>query len=174
MLILSNVKLFFLLLYFLHRFLTHLVSTGGPHEISRRAACGPRAAGWTALGYDMIPFRGIHPPWGNDAFPRFSDIAPHSRKCFKLRGKFPQFHLFLKNFPFSSAKISDDLCFSHSLKMVNFNFPYFRCFNTFPTYRKIIISPRLFQMFPFVTFTCFLNILSLCVFRFPLLLSGCT
>src|SRR6218665_540174 len=33
----------------LHRFLTNLGSTGGPHEISRRAACGPRAVGWTAL-----------------------------------------------------------------------------------------------------------------------------
>src|SRR6218665_2848092 len=33
----------------LHRFLRNLGSTGGPHEISRRAACGPRAAGWTAL-----------------------------------------------------------------------------------------------------------------------------
>src|SRR6218665_3016023 len=33
----------------LHRFLTNLGSTGGPHEISPRAASGPRAAGWTAL-----------------------------------------------------------------------------------------------------------------------------
>jgi len=31
------------ILYFLHRFLTNLASTGGPHEISRWAA------GWTAL-----------------------------------------------------------------------------------------------------------------------------
>src|SRR6218665_3371726 len=42
---------FCLLLDFLHMilFLTNLANTGGPHEISRRAACGPRAAGWTAL-----------------------------------------------------------------------------------------------------------------------------
>jgi len=40
---------FCLLPDFLNRFLTNLASTGGPHEISRRAACGPRAAGWTAL-----------------------------------------------------------------------------------------------------------------------------
>ena len=33
---------FCLLLYFLHWFLTNLASTGGPHEIRRRAACGPR------------------------------------------------------------------------------------------------------------------------------------
>jgi len=26
-------------------FLTNLTSIGGPHKISRRAACGPRAAG---------------------------------------------------------------------------------------------------------------------------------
>jgi len=41
-LIFSNVK-FCLLLDFLHRFLTNLASTGGSHEISRLAACGPRA-----------------------------------------------------------------------------------------------------------------------------------
>ena len=35
----------------LHRFLTNFAITGGPHEISLRAACGPRAAGWTALVY---------------------------------------------------------------------------------------------------------------------------
>jgi len=42
---------FCLLLDFLHiiLFLTNLASTGGPHEISRRAACGPQAVGWTAL-----------------------------------------------------------------------------------------------------------------------------
>jgi len=27
---------------FLHRFLTNLASTVGPHEISRQAACGPQ------------------------------------------------------------------------------------------------------------------------------------
>src|SRR6218665_3219885 len=37
---------FCLLLCFLHIFLTKLACTGGPDEISRRAACGPRAAGW--------------------------------------------------------------------------------------------------------------------------------
>jgi len=42
---------FCLLLDFLHiiLFLINLASTGGQHEISRRAACDPRAAGWTAL-----------------------------------------------------------------------------------------------------------------------------
>jgi len=46
---------FCLLLDFLHiiLFQTMLASIGGPHEISRRAACGPRAAGWTALGYSF-------------------------------------------------------------------------------------------------------------------------
>jgi len=32
-------------LIFLHRFVTNLANTGGLHEISRRAACGPRASG---------------------------------------------------------------------------------------------------------------------------------
>src|SRR6218665_3048647 len=46
-------------LIFLHIILfpTNLASTGGPHEISRRAACGPRAAGWTALIYIILFFR---------------------------------------------------------------------------------------------------------------------
>jgi len=39
-------------------FLTNSASIGGPHEISRRAACGPRAAGWTALVYiDLVQTR---------------------------------------------------------------------------------------------------------------------
>src|SRR6218665_4168711 len=37
-------------------FLTNLASTGGPHQISPRAACGPRAAGWTALIYTELSF----------------------------------------------------------------------------------------------------------------------
>src|SRR6218665_1963659 len=51
--------MFCLLLDFLHiiLFLTILARTGGPHEISRRAACSPRAAGWTALLYNIgVPF----------------------------------------------------------------------------------------------------------------------
>ena len=49
---------FCLLLDFLRiiLFLTNLASTGGPHEISRRAACGPRTAGWTALPYAINLF----------------------------------------------------------------------------------------------------------------------
>src|SRR6218665_3232133 len=61
---------FCLLFDFLPRFLTNLASTGGPHEISRRAACGPRAGqhaaralhnltGWTALPLEA--FCGIRP-----------------------------------------------------------------------------------------------------------------
>ena len=44
---------FCLLFDFIHilLFLTILASTGGPHEISWRAARCPRAAGWTALAY---------------------------------------------------------------------------------------------------------------------------
>src|SRR6218665_2722605 len=46
---------FCLLLDFLQiiLFLRNLASTGGPHEISRQPACGPRAAGWTALVYTV-------------------------------------------------------------------------------------------------------------------------
>src|SRR6218665_380647 len=51
-----------LLLDLLHiiLFLTNLASTGGPHEISRRAACGPRTAGWTALAYCIGKPNQIH------------------------------------------------------------------------------------------------------------------
>src|SRR6218665_2601266 len=35
-------------------FVTNVASTGGPQEISRRAACGPRAAGWTALMQTIV------------------------------------------------------------------------------------------------------------------------
>src|SRR6218665_1609411 len=53
---------FCLLPDFLHSFLKKLGSTGGPHEISQRAA------GWTALIWCMVSFRlslrAFHPPPG--------------------------------------------------------------------------------------------------------------
>jgi len=57
---------FCLLLDFLHIivFLTILASTGGPHEISWRATCGPWAAGWTALGYTLK--YALVKPWLDD------------------------------------------------------------------------------------------------------------
>src|SRR6218665_2565892 len=50
---------FCLLLDFLHMklFLTNLVSTGGPHEISRRAACGPRVGHHWRRRKELVPKR---------------------------------------------------------------------------------------------------------------------
>ena len=59
MLILSNVKSSFVFyLIFLHRFLTNLASIGGLHEISRRAACRPRAGQHWSKGWDLVWKRG--------------------------------------------------------------------------------------------------------------------
>jgi len=52
--------------------------------------------------------RGVHPPrqW---CIPLLFQTSPAvSEKNFRLRGKFCKCYLFQRNFPFSSAKISDD------------------------------------------------------------------
>jgi len=68
-------------------------------------------------------------------------FPPISEKFFTLRGKFSQFHLFPKKFQFSSAKISDDLVFSHRLN--------FRCFSIFTPYPvKNYYSPSTLKIFP--------------------------
>ena len=91
--------------------------------------------------------RGVHPPWGNDAFTPSFGFSPISEKIFRLDGKFSRFHLFPQKFRFSSTKISDDL-FSHRLQIWNFAIPYFRFFSTFPPcFVKILIS-HYFCKFP--------------------------
>ena len=42
--------------------------------------------------------RGVHPPWGHDAFPPLFQISPYFREIFGLWGKFSKLYLFLKNF----------------------------------------------------------------------------
>jgi len=50
-------QVFFFYFIFLHRFLTNLASTGRPHEISRRAACGLNS---TALGHGPEHSQGVN------------------------------------------------------------------------------------------------------------------
>jgi len=106
--------------------------------------------------------RGVHPPWGHDAFP----------PCFRFPPIFEKFPYFVENFqnftfsrkisPFSSAKISDDL-----FLVVDHKFQY-----TSPLFREIFYSPY-FDKFPpvFEKFPCFLH--TLCVLRSPLLWRWC-
>jgi len=92
--------------------------------------------------------RGVHPPWGNDAFSPLFRIFP----ILPFPEKFLDFHppKFL-NFWW--------LFLSHRLQILNS--PYFSCFTIFPPYfGKIIIPPPVFRKF-----TSFLH--TSCVFRFP-------
>ena len=107
----------------------------------------------------------------NVAFPSVSDFHPISEKVFKLMENFHNFTVSEEISRFSSAKISDDLFFSHRQQIWNFP-PIFVVSVHFPYFWKIIISPY-FYKFPsdFVKFTCFLH--TFCVFRFPLLWPWC-
>jgi len=49
-------------------------------------------------GTQMLKDRGVHPPWGHDAFPPLFQISPYFREIFGLWGKFSKLYLFLKNF----------------------------------------------------------------------------
>src|SRR6218665_489109 len=96
--------------------------------------------------------RGVHPSEAMMHFPLFH-ISPLFSDSVE---NFPNFTFSRKIFPFSSAKISDDL----------FEFPpYFACFSTFLScFAEIIIPPPFFEQFPLFSkkFTCFLH--TLCVF----------
>src|SRR6218665_1151050 len=106
-------------------------------------------------GTSIHPEAMMHPPCFR--------CSPYFPKMFRLCEKFSKFYPFSRNFfPFSSAKISDDL-----FLVIEF-FPYFPCDSVhFPLFRKIIILLPAFINFPsvFQKFTCFLH--TFCVFRFP-------
>ena len=73
-------------------------------------------------------------------FPCFR-FSPYFQEIFRIFGKFFKFYLFPKNFPFSSARISDDLFFSHRPQMLNFP-PILPVLEHFPPdSRQFIISP---------------------------------
>src|SRR6218665_1684317 len=87
----------------------------------------------------------------------------------------PNFTFSRTNFPFSSAKISDDLFFSHRPQISDS--PYFPCFSTFPPLiRENLLFPPYLSKFPlcfpriqqlFTYFTCIspsaLTMMHLCI-----------
>jgi len=82
--------------------------------------------------------RGVHSPWGNDAFPLCFRFPPCFRKMFSVRGKFPKFYLFLKNF---SIFIHQN--FWWSFLVINHKFRISPLFSLFQ-YISLSISTKLF------------------------------
>jgi len=101
-------------------------------------------------------------------FPPVSD-SPYFRRNFQTSKNFPNFTFSEINFRFSSANF-----FCHRLQICNF--PYFRCFSTFPPISEKFVFPY-FCKFPpdfinlraFTYFTCFsflptLTMMHLCMY----------
>src|SRR6218665_407006 len=104
-------------------------------------------------------------------FPSVSDsLSP--KNCSDTVENFSNFYLFTKKIRFSSAKISDDLLFSHRLEILKFLiFPIFPLFQYIsPLFRENYYFPPLhFKISPcFRKSYVFLH--TLCVFCFPLVL----
>src|SRR6218665_3744733 len=96
-------------------------------------------------------------------FPLFQISPVFPRKRSDSVENYPNFTISEQIFRFSSAKISDDLIFSHSPQF--FISPYFRYSNIFPPFREIFLFSLLLKIPPeFVKFTCFLH--TLYAFRF--------
>ena len=124
------------------------------------------------LFYLFALYRGVHPLWGNDAFPLFQISPIFPKKCSDSEN-FSQFYLSSKNFSIFIRQNFWLPFFSHRPQISNFH-SYFPCFSTFPPcFAKIIISPLLLQLprSVFEKFPCFLH--TLCVFRPPLLRPWC-
>jgi len=107
-------------------------------------------------------------------FPSVSDsLSP--KNCSDTVENFSNFYLFTKKIRFSSAKISDDLLFSHRLEILKFLiFPIFPLFQYIsPLFRENYYFPPLhFKISPcFRKSYVFLH--TLCVFCFPLVLPWC-
>jgi len=93
-----------------------------------------------------VDTRGVHPPEAMMHSPRFR-FPPYFRKILGLSGKFKNLTLSRKNFPFSSAKISDDLflVIDHKFRIS----PYFPCFSAFPPwFAKNYYSPYFSKSLP--------------------------
>src|SRR6218665_220174 len=93
-------------------------------------------------------------------FPPCFRFFPIFEKFSESVENFPSFTFSRKICPFSSAKISDDLFFSHRPQISNFPL----CFGTFPPVSQKLLFPPYFQNFPLcfrkihLLFTCFLCI----------------
>src|SRR6218665_2527872 len=97
-------------------------------------------------------------------FPPVSDF-PLFSKNFKTVKNFLNFTFSRQNFRFSSAKISDDLFFSHPPQISNFPPVFLVSVHLPPVSRKLLFPPT-FKNVPsvFEKFTCFLH--TFCVFCF--------
>ena len=116
--------------------------------------------------------RGVHPPWGNDAFSLCFRFPPYFRKILWLCGKFPKCYLFPKKFPIFIHQNFLWPFFSHWPQISNFP-PIFAVSVHFPPVSRKLFFPPYFYKFPppvLGKFTCFLHTLR--VF-FPLLWPWC-
>ena len=117
-------------------------------------------------------FRGVHPHWGNDAFPTVSD-SPYFRKYFQTLWKifsilpFPD-----KFFDFHPQKFLMTF-FSHRPQILIFP-PIFPVSVHFPPVsRKFLFPPYFYKFPPLFSKNSRVFTHLICVFRFPLLLRWC-
>ena len=124
-----------------------------------------------ALTSSIIP-RGVHPPWGNDAFPSVSDF-PLFPKNFLTPWKISKFYIFPKDFPIF---IRQNFWWPSFLVIDHkFRFPsLFSLFQYFSPYYfdKIILCPY-FYKFSLCFRQIYVFLHTLYSFRFPLLLPWC-
>jgi len=111
--------------------------------------------------------KSVHPSLGNDAFPSLFQISSlFPKNLSNSVENCPNFTFSEKKSRFSSAKIFDDLFFSHRPQI--FLFPlYFHFFSPFPPFQRKSSFPPTLPNFPsdFVKCPCFLH--TFCDFRFP-------
>src|SRR6218665_3915240 len=83
-------------------------------------------------------------------------FLPYFPNFFLLHGKFFHFYLFPKRFPFSSAKISDDLSLVVDTKFVNSPRPIFPKIYTFPPVSETASFRQHSTIYPvYIRFMCF-------------------
>ena len=83
------------------------------YEYCRELQVSDRTLKWICSGLfsewsDRMVVRGVHPPWGNDAFPSVSDFPIFPKNFAESAEHFPNLTFSQNIFRFSSAKISED------------------------------------------------------------------
>jgi len=104
------------------------------------------------------------PPEAMMHFPRFR-FPPCFQTIFWLRGKFPKFYLFLKNFLIFIRQNFWLSFFSHQPQILNFPL-IFAVSIHFSLFREFFLSTLLLQISPWVR-KIYVFLHTLCVFRFP-------
>jgi len=103
------------------------------YEYCRELQVSDRTLKWICSGLfsewsDRMVVRGVHPPWGNDAFPSVSDFRIFPKKFAESAEHFPNLTFSQNIFRFSSAKISEDFISNHFHPISeNFSFPPYFC-----------------------------------------------